>query len=60
MADKEIGKEKYKAFLTEVSALLGLGKPVDILKLCAITDGFIRPYQERIAELEAQIENREL
>lgn len=56
MADKELEKEKYTAFLAEVSDILGLGKPVDILKLCAITDGFIRPYQERIAELEKAIE----
>lgn len=53
---KEEEKEKYSAFITEVSEILGIGKPGDIIKLCIITDNFFKPYQKRIAELEAQIE----
>lgn len=49
-------KEKYSAFVAEVSEIMGLGKPIDILKLCVITDRFINPYQKRITELETQIE----
>lgn len=51
-------KEKYSTFITEVSEILGLGKPVDIIKLCATTDLFFRPLEKRIAELEK--ENAEL
>lgn len=51
MSNDEV-KEKYKAYINEVSELLGLGKPVDILKLCIITDEFFLPFQKRIAELE--------
>ena len=53
---KEEQKKKYSAFIAEVSEILGLGKPVDILKLCMITDRFFKPYQKRIAELEAENE----
>ena len=49
---------KYSAFITEISEILGLGKPVDILKLCATTDLFFQPLEKRIAELEK--ENAEL
>lgn len=35
-----------------------MGKPVDILKLCATTDLFFKPLEERIIELEK--ENAEL
>ena len=52
---KEEMKNKYSAFITEISEILGLGKPVDILKLCATTDLFFRPLEKRIAELEEKI-----
>lgn len=55
---EEEKKEKYSAFITEVSEILGIGKPGDIIKLCIITDNFFKPYQKRIADLE--IENAEL
>ena len=51
-------KNKYIAFITEISEILGLGKPIDILKLCATTDLFFKPLEERIIELEK--ENAEL
>ena len=51
-------KNKYIAFITEISEILGLGKPIDILKLCATTDLFFQPLEKRIAELEK--ENAEL
>lgn len=51
-------KNKYSSFIMEVSEILGLGKPVDILKLCAVTDSFFQPLKNRIAELEK--ENAEL
>lgn len=51
-------KEKYSAFITEVSEILGLGKPVDIIKLCMVTDNFFKPLQKQIADLEKQ--NKEL
>ena len=51
-------KNKYSAFITEISEILGLGKPVDILKLCATTDLFFQPLEKHIAELKK--ENAEL
>jgi len=53
---KEEMKNKYSAFITEISEILGLGKPIDILKLCATTDLFFKPLEKHIEELEAQIE----
>lgn len=53
---KQEEKDKYSAFIAEVSEILGLGKPIDVLKLCMTVDRFFKPYQKRIAELEAQIE----
>ena len=55
---KDEMKNKYIAFITEISEILGLGKPIDILKLCATTDLFFQPLEKRIAELEK--ENAEL
>ena len=49
-------KEKYSAFISDVSEILGLGKPVDILKLCMVTDRFFKPLQNQVKELEEQIE----
>jgi uncharacterized coiled-coil protein SlyX len=54
--DKDEMKNKYSAFITEISEILGLGKPVDILKLCATTDLFFQPLEKRIAELEKENE----
>lgn len=51
-------KEKYANFLDKVSEILGLNKPVDVLKLCAVTDEYLKPIEKRIAELEK--ENAEL
>jgi hypothetical protein len=60
---KEELKNKYSAFITEISEILGLGKPIDILKLCATTDLFFQPLEkhieeltDKVKELEAQIE----
>lgn len=47
-------KEKYANFLDKISEILGLNKPVDILRLCAVTDEYLRPREKRIAELEKQ------
>ena len=55
---KDEMKNKSRAFITEISEILGLGKPIDILKLCATTDLFFKPLEERITELEK--ENAEL
>ena len=49
---KEELQSKYTSFIVSVSDILGLGKPVDILKLCSTTDLFFKPLEERIAELE--------
>ena len=56
-------KEKYRAFVSEISEILGLGKSVDVIKLCVVTDRFFKPLQNQIkqlqeenAKLEAQIE----
>ena len=57
MTDEEM-KNKYGDFITKISEILGLGRPVDILKLCATTDLFFQPLDKRIAELEK--ENAEL
>ena len=51
-------ENKSRVFITEISEILGLGKPIDILKLCATTDLFFKPLEERIVELEK--ENTEL
>lgn len=51
-------KEKYANFLDKVSEILGLNKPVDILRLCAVTDEYLRPIEKCITELEK--ENAEL
>lgn len=45
---KEELKNKYSAFITEISEILGLGKPIDILKLCAATDRFFTPLRKQI------------
>ena len=55
---KDEMENKSRAFITEISEILGLGKPIDILKLCATTDLFFKPLEERIIELEK--ENAEL
>ena len=51
---KEEMKDKYVDFINGISKILGLGRPVDILKLCATTDLFFQPLEKRITELEAQ------
>lgn len=51
-------KQEYSTFIEEISEILGFGKPVDILKLCATTDRFFTPLQEHIAGLEK--ENKKL
>lgn len=55
---KDEMENKARAFITEISEILRLGKPIDILKLCATTELFFRPLEERITELEK--ENAEL
>lgn len=47
-------KEKYANFLDKVSEILGLNKPVDILRLCAVTDEYLRPIEKHITELEKE------
>lgn len=51
-------KEKYANFLDKISEILTLNKPVDILRLCAVTDEYLRPIEKHITELEK--ENAEL
>ena len=51
-------ENKSRAFIAEISEILGLEKPIDILKLCATTDLFFKPLEERITGLEK--ENAEL
>ena len=48
-------KQEYSTFIEEISEILGLGKPVDILKLCATTDRFLTPLQKRITGLEKEL-----
>ena len=47
-------ENKSRVFITEISEILGLRKPIDILKLCATTDLFFKPLEERIVELEKE------
>ena len=54
---KDEMKNKYSTFIAEISEILGLGKPIDILKLCATTDSFFQPLEKRIAELEELLIN---
>lgn len=51
---KDEMENKSRAFIAEISEILELGKPIDILKLCATTDLFFKPLEERIAELEKE------
>ena len=51
-------KDKYVDFINGISKILGLERPVDILKLYTTTDLFFQPLEKRIIELEAQ--NKEL
>ena len=51
-------KEKHANFLDKISEIFGLNKPVDILRLCAVTDEYLRPIEKHITELEK--ENAEL
>ena len=53
---KEELKEKYSKFIADISEILGLGKPIDILKLCQITDRFFRPLQDKVTDLEKENE----
>lgn len=43
---KDEMKNEYSAFILKISEILGLGKPVDILKLCTTTDLFFKPLEE--------------
>ncbi len=47
-------KETYSAFASEISEILGLEKPVDVLKLCVVTDRFFRPLQNHIKRLQEE------
>lgn len=47
-------KEKYRAFVSKISEILGLGKPVDVIKLCVVTDRFFKPLQNQIEELQEE------
>ena len=51
---KDEMENKSRVFITEISEILGLGKPIDILKLCATTELFFKPLEERIIELEKE------
>lgn len=44
-------KEKYNNFLNMVCEVLGVNKPVDVLKVCAISDEYITPLQNQIKQL---------
>lgn len=52
-------KETYSAFASEISEILGLEKPVDVLKLCIVTDRFLRPVQNHIKRLQEENEQYE-
>ena len=47
-------KEEHTNFLDKISEKLGLNKPVDILRLCAVTDEYLRPIEKHITELEKE------
>ena len=51
---KDEMENKSRAFITKISEILGLGKPIDILKLCTTTELFFKPLEERIIELEKE------
>ena len=44
-------KEKYNDFLNMVCEVLGVNKPVDVLKVCAISDEYLTPLQNQIKQL---------
>ena len=57
LRDKKItDEEKYEEFVNFTCEMLGLNKPIDILKLCQLTSDFIRPYEMKIKELEKENE----
>lgn len=47
-------KEKYINFLDKISEILGLNKPIDILRLCDVTDEYFQLIEKRITELEQE------
>lgn len=49
-----MNEEKYEEFVNFTCEMLGLNKPIDILKLCQLTSAFIRPYEMKIKELEKE------
>lgn len=53
-------EEKYIEFINIVCEMLGLNKPIDILKVCQITSDFIKPYEMKIKDLEQVNEQLEI
>lgn len=52
-----MNEEKYEEFVSLTCELLGLNKPIDVLKLCQLTSNFIRPYEMKIKVLEKENSN---
>ena len=50
-------KEKYREFVSKISEILGLEKPVDVVKLCVVTNHFFKPLQNQIKDLQKQNED---
>lgn len=50
---------RYEDFVDTTCEILGLKKPIDIIKLCQITDEFIEPYQSHIDGAETRLEEYE-
>ena len=54
----ESEKDAYVRFVDEIAEILGLAKPVDVLRLCAVTDDYLKPFQARLDAAEKLAEDR--
>ena len=48
-------KEKYIDFIDRVCEMLGLGRPIDILRLCKAVDEYIEPFEAHIRAAECRL-----
>lgn len=50
---------KYEDYVNAICEILGLKRPIDIIKLCQITDEFVEPYQSHIDGAEQRLQEYE-
>lgn len=50
-------KENYADFLDQMCEILGLKRPIDIIKLCKVVDEYLKPFETRIAAYKLMLAN---